>query len=150
MAIDPNRPFEHVLRGAVQLLARRIRAEHTHESLSEPEFAMLMTLDIEGPTTAGELARRDRVSPSLTTRTLGRLEQQGYVERERSEIDARRVVVSISKSGKAVILETRRQRNEWMQLQLADLDPKEREILREAAPILLRLAYAASEQPEAR
>lgn len=138
----PAHRYEHELRVAVQLLARRIRAEHIHDELSEPEFAMLMRLDLDGPTTAGELARLDRVSPSLITRLMSRLEAGGYVLRERSDSDARRVLISISDRGRDVLTQTRRHRTAWVEQQLAGLSDEENTILEAATPILRKLANA--------
>lgn len=139
---DAQRTYERELRVAVQLLGRRIRSERVEDGLSEPEFAVLMHLDLDGETTAGSLARRERVSPSLMTRTLNQLEEQGYVTRQRSESDARCVVVSISALGRVRIQETRDRRNAWVAQELATLDADETAILKAAAPILRRLAGA--------
>jgi DNA-binding MarR family transcriptional regulator len=48
--------------------------------------------------------------------------------------------VSLTDSGRAAVLADRQRRDAWLSQQLAGLTPAERATLREAAPILARLA----------
>jgi DNA-binding MarR family transcriptional regulator len=50
----------------------------------------------EGPTTAGALARKTRLSPGAMTAAIDRLERARYVERVRDDGDRRRVTVRIT------------------------------------------------------
>jgi hypothetical protein len=50
------------------------------------------------------------------------------------------VLVSLSDAGRVVVHETRRRRDAWLALRLAELDPAERDLLARASVVLARLA----------
>ena len=54
--------------------------------------------------------------------------------------DKRLVLVSLTERGTAIVLADRRRRDHWLAQRLRELTPDERAVLREAAPILERLA----------
>jgi DNA-binding MarR family transcriptional regulator len=95
-----------------------------------------------GEQTVGDLARAERVQPPSMTRTVNCLESDGYVARRPHETDGRQVVVSITDAGRAAVLADRQRRDAWLSQRLAGLTPAERATLRDAAPILARLAVA--------
>jgi DNA-binding MarR family transcriptional regulator len=74
------------------------------------------------------------------TRTVNCLEGDGYVVRRPHETDGRQVVVSLTDEGLAAVLADRQRRDAWLSQQLGRLTAAERATLREAAPILARLA----------
>jgi DNA-binding MarR family transcriptional regulator len=76
------------------------------------------------------------------TRTVNCLEADGYVERRPHETDGRQVVVSLTDAGRAAVLADRQRRDAWLSRRLSELTPAERATLRDAAPILARLAVA--------
>ncbi|MCW2812656.1 MAG: MarR family transcriptional regulator, partial [Nocardioides sp.] len=65
-----------------------------------------------------------------------------YVVRRRHETDGRQVVVVLTDLGRSTLLADRRRRDEWLAMRLRELTPDERAVLRQAAPILERLASA--------
>lgn len=72
--------------------------------LDESRLDVLGTLRRAGTPyrlTAGELARRCRVTPGATTQRVQRLEQDGYVERVGDEHDRRTVYVALTDGGSA-------------------------------------------------
>jgi DNA-binding MarR family transcriptional regulator len=58
-----------------------------------------------GELTAGELARRCRVSTARMAQTLNQLEEAGYVTRTRSASDRRQTIVRLTESGEAKLRE---------------------------------------------
>jgi DNA-binding MarR family transcriptional regulator len=60
------------------------------------DLSLLDVLQLGGPMTAGELARRGSLSPGAVTAALDRLERAGYVRRVRDEVDRRRVFVEVT------------------------------------------------------
>jgi DNA-binding MarR family transcriptional regulator len=60
------------------------------------DLALLDLLQLGVRTSAGELARRGRLSPAAVTAALDRLERVGYVRRVRDEEDRRRVLVEVT------------------------------------------------------
>ena len=74
------------------------------------------------------------------TRTVNCLEADGYVVRRPHDTAGRQVVVSLTDAGRAAVLADRQRRDAWLSQQIARMTPAERATLREAAPILARLA----------
>ncbi|MEP7091149.1 MAG: MarR family transcriptional regulator [Nocardioidaceae bacterium] len=130
------------LRISVMRLSRRMRSERDpdNELLPVGQLSVLGALFRHGECTVGELATLERVQPPSMTRTVNCLGDGGYVVRHRSETDGRRVVVALSDTGRATIAADRRRRDAWMAQRLRELTPDERSLLRQAAPILERLA----------
>jgi DNA-binding MarR family transcriptional regulator len=131
------------LRMSVMRLRRRLAVErHPDNQLSLNAMAVLGGLYRHGDLSVGELAGRERVQPPSMTRTVTQLETEGYVQRRPHETDGRQVVVVLTDLGRQTLLADRRRRDEWLARRLRDLTPDERAVLREAAPILERLANA--------
>ena len=131
------------LRISVMRLARRLRAERDASyDLSLNQLSVLGVLERHGPLTVGQLAAHERVQPPSMTSTVGCLVDRGLVEREPHPTDGRLVVVVLSDAGRRLVLEDRRRRDAWLSQRLRELAPQEREALRQAAPILERLAQS--------
>ena len=130
------------LRMVIQRLARRIRGERGGESISDTQLGVLWRLRTDGATTPGELAAAERVSAPSMNRTLNALEASGFIRREPSDDDARKVRVTLTAAGEHVIAETRRLRRQWFHARLEELSQAERAALEAARPVLDRLADA--------
>ena len=127
------------LRIATFRLARRMRTQRAVDSMSDGQFAVLAGLSIHGPHTLTELADRERVSAPAMNRTVNCLQDGGYVSRTADENDGRKVVIDLTDEGRAVVDETARRRDAWVEEALAEIDPVEREILAQAAAIMQRM-----------
>jgi DNA-binding MarR family transcriptional regulator len=131
------------LRGSVARLGRRLRNERDPGlDLGLGSLSALGLLFREGPQTVGQLADRDRVRPPTMTRTVGCLVDGGYVVRRKHETDGRQVIVEISQLGRETIEAQRGRRDAWLVQRLRELTPEERAVLRQAAPLLERIATA--------
>jgi DNA-binding MarR family transcriptional regulator len=132
------------LRLSVMRFARRLRAEREPDNpLSVGALSALGILFREGECTIGELAAHERVQPPSMTRTVNCLVDEGYAVRTPSESDRRQVLVALTEKGREVLLADRRRRDAWLAQQLRGLTPDERALLREAAPLIQRLATAS-------
>ena len=129
------------LRGAVMRLSRRLRHQRVDESLSPTEMSVLARLARCGSATPGELARKEHVQPPSMTRIVAMLEAKGLVRREPHPDDRRQVVVSRTEQAEAMLAESRRKRNAWLAELAEGLDEEEWATLREAAPVLEKLAH---------
>lgn len=131
------------LRLSVMRLSRRLRNERdADDDLTPTQLAVLGTLWRFGPMTVGDLAAAEKVRPPSMTRTLSCLAESGLVERTPSDSDRRVVVVALTDHAHAVLDESRRRKEAWLNRQLATLSPAERAVLRDALPILERLSHA--------
>ncbi|GAA1924796.1 hypothetical protein GCM10009775_16350 [Microbacterium aoyamense] len=127
------------LRIATFRLARRMRTQRAVDSMSDGQFAVLAALFVHGPHTLGELADRERVSAPAMNRTVNCLQDSGYLTRSADENDGRKVVIALTDEGRAVVDETARRRDAWVEEALADLSAAERTTLAQAAEIMQRM-----------
>ena len=129
------------LRVSVMRLARRLRNERDPElGLGLGAISVLGLLMRHGEQTVGQLAVHERVQPPSMTRTVNHLIEAGYAVRRPSETDGRSTLVDLSEEGRQMVLADRRRREAWLARQLKELTPEERDLLRQVAPIIERLA----------
>ena len=138
---DGDRAAISELRGAVMRLSRRLRHQRVDESLSPTEMSVLGTLARCGSATPGELARKEHVQPPSMTRIVAMLEAKSLVRREPHPEDRRQVVVSRTEQADAMLAESRTRHNAWLAQLAEGLTDDERAILRQAAPVLEKLAH---------
>ncbi len=131
------------LRVSVARLSRRLRTEISGDTgVSIGGISVLALLLREGQRTVGQLAAAERVQPPSMTRTVNCLEQEGYVERSPHPTDGRQVLVRLSAKGEELVRTERRRRDAWLTKRLLELTPEERQLLRQAAPLLDRLSQS--------
>src|ERR1700735_3165886 len=93
------------LRVAIGTVYRRLRQSAPDNELTLAESSTLSRLERGGPASSSELARYDRISPQSMGVTVAALEDRGLIERDRDPEDGRRIVLSITEAGRAVIHE---------------------------------------------
>lgn len=131
------------LRVSVARLTRRLRSERDpHNELSVGQLSVLGALYRNGECSIGELAAQERVQPPSMTRTVACLEEEGYVVRRPHDSDRRQVLITLAGKGQQTLLADRRRRDAWLAQRLRELTAEERTVLRQAAPIIERLASA--------
>jgi DNA-binding MarR family transcriptional regulator len=95
------------LAAAVVNAARSMRTVLSRNLIATGLYAgqdgVILTLAEEGGMTAGALAARLGVKAPTMTRTIGRQEAQGFVERRPDETDGRLTVVHLTEAGRASI-----------------------------------------------
>lgn len=130
------------LRLSVLRLRRRLTGEGLpHNELSPAALAVIGCLYRFGEMTIGELAQHERVQPPSMTRTVRFLESSGgFVERRPHPDDRRQVLVRLTEAGRQTLLADRESRDAWLAQRLSRLTQQERDVLRQAAPLLDRLA----------
>jgi len=126
------------LRLLVNRLARRLRSQ-TPSDLSPSLTSALVTIELRGPITLGELARCERVTPPSVTRMAATLEKLGLVHRETDSADRRVARVSLTAQGRRTVLRTRSRKTAYLARRLRKLDEAELLVVREALPVLERL-----------
>lgn len=93
------RSLRRIMR-AVDVHSRRLAAEFM---ITGPQLLCLQTLHGDGPLTTSALAKLIHLSTSTTVGILDRLEQKGWILRERSDRDRRVVLVHITAEGEAFL-----------------------------------------------
>jgi DNA-binding MarR family transcriptional regulator len=123
------------------LLRRRLRRVPVANALTFPQSAALGRLDRGGPAASADLARQEQISPQSMGATLGELEARGLVNRQPDPDDGRRILLSISATGRRELNRRRSARVEQLAQGLADFTESELAQLAVAAPLIERLAY---------
>lgn len=129
------------LRPAVFRLARHLRqARADAEELTPSQLSAMGVLLREGELQIGELAAYEQVRAPSMTRLVDHLEGRGLVRRTPSPTDRRACVVGLTEQGTQLLDANRQRRNEWLAVRLEKLSESERAQLREAIPILRKIA----------
>jgi DNA-binding MarR family transcriptional regulator len=130
----------HDLRLAVMRFSRRLRSQRVDTSVTLTHLAALSTLKRHGPMSPGELAAHEKVQPPSMTRVVVALEGAGLVTRTPHPTDGRQVVIDLTPAAYDLLNAEARAREAWLSERLHQLSPQEREILRDAAEIMEKLA----------
>jgi len=132
---DPG--LAHALRGSVMRLGRRLRQVRADSlDLQSNQLSVMASLLNEGDMLMGVLAARERMQPPSMTRIVNGLEDRGYVARRPDSSDRRQCLVTVTETGREIILANRQRRDEWLTVRIAELDPAERAVLQQAVAIL--------------
>ena len=132
-AVDPQMAAR--LRLVLNRLARRLRREAA-DDLSPSLISALVTIDVHGPITLGELAAHELVRPPSVTRMVTGLEQRGLVRREADAGDRRVARVSLTAEGRRVLRSTRTRKTAYLAKRLGRLDEAQLAALMDALPVL--------------
>ena len=126
------------LRLVLNRLARRLRSQ-TPEDLSPSLTSALVSVELRGPITLGQLAVCERVTPPSVTRMVASLEERGLVQREVDPADRRIARVSLTTAGARTVQRTRTRKTAYLAKKLRKLDESELAVVRQALPVLERL-----------
>jgi DNA-binding MarR family transcriptional regulator len=122
-------------------LARLLR-QQDEGALTPTMRATLGTIAREGPLTLGELAAIEQVAPPTVTKVVGKLEDQGLVDREADAGDRRICRVSLNAAGVRWLAADRKRRRDWLTEQLHRLDVDDVDRLAAAVEIIEGLTTA--------
>jgi DNA-binding MarR family transcriptional regulator len=93
--------------------------------LGTTESQALSYLAVHGSSGQSELARDLGLTSSALTALVDRLERQGVAERVRHPRDRRRIIVSVTDRGAAMVIESHR----WLMATLERIDPDNLELV---------------------
>lgn len=108
----------------VAVSARSLAA--VEESLTLPQFRMLVVLDANGSLTLSQLATELGVQPSTAMRMIDRLMAAGLLARGSSPTDRRASIISLTPAGRRVVVETTERRRQEIARIVADMPPGQR------------------------
>src|ERR1700684_852743 len=95
------------VRVAVGLVGRKLRQAPLDGDLTMAESSALSRLERGGPATSSDLARVDRISPQSMGVPVATLLDRGLIERSRDPEDGRRIVLSITATGRRTVHDKR-------------------------------------------
>lgn len=125
---------------AIDLQSRQLVRSH---GLTGPQALLLKEVMLAESITVGQLADRVSLSQATVTDILLRLERRNLIERQRAEDDKRRVLVRITREGKALMKHAVPLLQESFVNRLSELQPWEQTQLLAS---LQRLAEMMNEQ----
>ena len=91
------------LHAAARLSRTALAARLLSHGFYAGQDQVMIALDREDGLTPGQLAARLGVRPPTVTKTVNRLQGQGYVEKRASDSDARQANVHLTEEGRAAI-----------------------------------------------
>ncbi|WP_402466634.1 MarR family winged helix-turn-helix transcriptional regulator [Isoptericola aurantiacus] len=125
------------LRSLVGRLRRRFLEASDNQGLTPSQTSLLNRLVKHGPSSPGALAAAERVRPQSLGATLAVLTERGLVRRAPDPHDGRRLVVSVSESGRALVTGRREAGDEWLTRALDEaLTPDQLETVLDALALL--------------
>lgn len=104
MRLDRREEALAILKAVLAL--GRLRAERPEGAVTLPVLSLLATLNRLGPIPATRLAAEERLQPQSLTRLIDTLEGDGLIERQRSPVDRRALVIGVTEKGRAVWAKT--------------------------------------------
>lgn len=128
-------------------LARRLRPTEAGlaANLTPTRVAVLLNTVRNGPVKLADVADQEGLNPTLLSRTVAHLAQDGLLTRTADESDRRSAWLVATPAGRELAQRMRAQRTQAVQAALAELSPQDRELIEAALPALEHLAESLHE-----
>jgi len=118
----------------------------TRAGLTPTRIAILLHLARSGPIRLSTLAESEGINPTMLSRSVGQLTDDGLVSRSSDLGDRRAAWVELTPKGTRLVEKMRRERTDALNLALERLIPEHRHDLESALPALEELAEAIKER----
>lgn len=130
-----------LLRPVLTRLTRKLRKLSPDNALlSQNERAVLVLLDSQERLLSAEIAVTEKITPQSTGQIIKHLDALGFIKKENDANDKRKVYLSLSSKGKKMILQVRKEREEWLTKAIAAVcSEKDQAVLLKATEVLNRL-----------
>lgn len=117
------------------------RGHHHHGGgpVGHGQGRLLGMIAREGEINQKDLVEHLDIRPSSLSEMLGKLETEGYIQRQKDEADKRSVIISITEAGRNIISETMQARRDYVNALFAPLSLEEQE---QMITLLEKLALA--------
>lgn len=126
------------LRNAITRLIKKLRKESpTGQQLSLTERSTMSLLNQHKALLPSELATMEMITNQSMSQVLNHLLELGYIVRQPSETDKRKVNISLSAKGETTLLQFRHERDEWLANAIAAACTSEEQLLLKQAIIPL-------------
>jgi DNA-binding MarR family transcriptional regulator len=130
------------LRVAIGRLSRRLRvtAAGSEAGLTPTRISVVLSVDRHGPIPIAELAEQESLNPTMLSRAISKLVDDGVLERVSDDRDRRAAWVNVTAAGHRLAERMRRERTDAVNQALDGLDADDRRLLERALPALEGLA----------
>ncbi|MDY0273281.1 MAG: MarR family transcriptional regulator [Advenella sp.] len=96
----------HALRRITRSIALHSRHLASYSNITAPQLICMRAVVAKGPITATAISRDIHVSPSTVVGILDRLEDKGFIKRERGRQDRRTVFITATEAGAELVKNT--------------------------------------------
>lgn len=124
------------LRQAVSRLGRELNTTATDEGLTPTQASTLNVIARRGPISLAELARVERLNPTMLSRVIAKLDGAGLIARTPHPEDQRSAVVGVTEHGQATAERIRDNRTKEVAQAAAALDAEQQHLITKAVPAL--------------
>ena len=130
------------MRTAIGRLSRRLQttAAARDAGLAPTAISVLLSVVRSGPVRLSELAETEGVNPTMLSRAVGGMVQDGLLVRSSDEADRRAAWVETTVAGRRLAERMRRERTDAVNVALAALPESEQRRIERALPALEALA----------
>jgi DNA-binding MarR family transcriptional regulator len=108
--------------------------------LTPTRVAVLLNTVRNGPIRLSDVAEEEGLNPTLLSRTVANLAQDGLVTRTADELDRRSAWLDATATGRELAAEIRAQRTQAVEAALTRLSKEDRKLIEEGLPALERFA----------
>ncbi len=135
------------LRQAIARLYRSLRVTDASRAagLAPARVSALLNVDRNGPLRLAQLAVDESLNPTMLSRMVGDMVDDGLLERTSDADDRRAAWVQVTAAGAELATRMRRQRTEAVTAALGELEPAEAQLIEAALPALEHLVQALRE-----
>jgi DNA-binding MarR family transcriptional regulator len=128
------------LRGVISRLARQLNATSTDEGLTPTQYSVLGLIAVRGPLGLTELTELEGLNPTMLSRVVRKLDDEGLISRRTDLSDQRAVRVQVTPAGTDVHQRIRTQRTQVLYDCLERLPAEVTDELLRAVPMLEAVA----------
>jgi DNA-binding MarR family transcriptional regulator len=128
------------LRGVISKLARQLNATSTDEGLTPTQYSVLGLIAVRGPLGLTELTELEGLNPTMLSRVVRKLDDEGLISRRTDLSDQRAVRVQVTPAGTEVHQRIRAQRTQVLYDCLERLPAEVTDDLLRAVPMLEAVA----------
>ena len=139
---DPEEIDASVLAAQLRMvIGRLVRQTRAREAQPFSHYAVLGSLNREGPMTTSDLAHAQFVRPQSMARTVAQLAAEDLVRFEPHPRDRRKTLVVLTEQGGKSLHTAMNRRAGWLRDSIvSELTSQEQRVLAEALPLLERMA----------
>jgi DNA-binding MarR family transcriptional regulator len=124
----------------VSRLHRRLREAGHIDEITPSQASVLARLTKDGPASASDLARAERIRPQSMAATVAALEKRGFVERRADAGDGRRQLIALAADTETQIEGSLQARRDWLAVALDErFSSTERAEIAKTIALLARL-----------
>jgi DNA-binding MarR family transcriptional regulator len=130
------------LRAAIGKLSRRLRSTAAGRAagLTPTGTSLLLSVERQGPIRLSELGASEGINPTMLSRVVAGMVDEGLLARTSDEGDRRAAWVKATRTGRLVAQRMRRERTQALNEAVSALDEREQELILSALPALESLA----------